>query len=218
MDSRPRDGRRIILRHQHEFPAVTLAGHRHEGRRPCRIAILDRVDDPAGFVGSFRHAIWRLIEDHVEHDPALVRAQVLQLGAHKASDRRAGAVAAHDIAGLYLGKGARFEVFIANADVIARLVERERFAAQPHIDRWKARHAIAQNGFEFRLIEAVGVMPAFGSSAAAGDQQQQLAVGADVADVAADIEAWQQFFGEAHGLKQTHALAVQCDRARQVVN
>ena len=81
-------------RHQHEFPAMALAGHGHESRRPRRIAILDCVDDPAGFVGGFRHAVGRLLQDHVEDDPALMRAQVLQLGAHEAPHRRAGAVTA----------------------------------------------------------------------------------------------------------------------------
>ena len=197
---------------------MPLPRHRHKSRRSRRIAILDRVDDTAGFVSRFRHAARRLIQDHVEHNPTLVRAQVLQRRSHEAPDRRTCPVAANDITRGNLREFSGCEILVANPNVIAEFIERECLAAQSHVNRGKARDALAQYRFEFRLIETVGVVPALRADAAAADQQQQLAVGADMANVTTDRKQWQQLRRQAHGLDKPHALAVECHRPRQMVN
>lgn len=102
--------------------------------------------------------------------------------------------------------------------MIAEFIERECLAARSHVDRGKARDAPAQYGFEFRLIETVGVVPALRPDAAAADQQQQFAVGADVTDVATNGKQWQQLLRQTHCLNKPHALAVERYRPRQVVD
>ena len=102
--------------------------------------------------------------------------------------------------------------------MIVLLVEREDIAAQSDIDVAVPPDASTQNAFEFRLVEAVGMIPSVRTNAAARDQYEQLAFGVHVPNVATDAELRQQRFRQSHGLEQPHALAVERNRPRHVID
>ena len=170
--ARFRNCRWVVARHQHELPAMPLSRHRDKGRRPRWIAILDRIDNAPRFIGGLGYAARRLVQDHVEHDPAFVGTQIVQRGSHEAPNKRPRAITADDIASGGLREFSGCEILVADTDVIAKFVERKGITAQPQIDGSETDNAISKHRLEFRLIETVRVMPTLRSNAAAANEQQ----------------------------------------------
>jgi len=112
---------------------MPLSRHWYKGRRPGRIAILDRVDDAPRFIGGFgtpRAAAPGSCRARSSVRASADRAAPL----HEAPDQRTGAVTADDIASGRLREFSSCEVLVADADMITAFVECEGITAQPQID------------------------------------------------------------------------------------
>ena len=102
------------------------------GHRPRRVAVLHRVVGQAGHV---------FVQQHVEHQPGLVQAEVVHRCGQQLADQRARAVAADDVAGVEL----------AHVGDLATEMDR-------HVR--EARDAGAQDLFELRLVKIPVARPA----------------------------------------------------------
>ena len=78
-----------FLGEAHELPAPAARSARHGGGRPRRVADLEvgRVEDPG------------LVEDHVDDEPVVEEAPVVDVDAEQGANGRVGAVAADDVPG-----------------------------------------------------------------------------------------------------------------------
>src|SRR5215207_9177776 len=102
--------------------------------------------------------------------------------------------------------------------MVAALVEREHVVTRFCFYIAVSFDAAAQYALEVRLEEKVRMMPAIRPNPTARDQYEQLAFSIHVANVAANPKLRQQCFGKPHGLEQPHALTVERNRTRHVIN
>ena len=201
---------RVFTRQEHDFPAQVPAGAQQKGGGPRRLAEL-RI--------GFRQArASALVQQHVDHQPGLVEAQVVMRHADLPAHGRGGAVAADQVFGARLAGGARG---VAQVDGDTRVVLRERdeLATQRQFHRRQFAHLRPQYLLDGRLQEHHRGRPAHRIRRVDhGEPADQLAIHAVVLGSEERCKVRPHRLGHVEVLVDAQDLVVHGEGARLVVN
>ena len=155
----------------------------------------------------------------IDHQPALVEAQILQRQAERPADAAVGAVAAdQEIPGHRLGSAA-VEIEDVDLDPVAGVAETLDRPAEQHGHGLAPGQRLAQQALHLRLDEGEGRRPAEVPGRRQRIEQLDDPV-VDAAEVGAGMgpDALGEFLRHAAELEDAHALPIEGDGARLVVN
>ena len=158
------------------------------------------------------------MQDQVDDEPALVRLEIVERRAHRLADHRSRAVAADDVAGVDPLDRAASSILDAQPHRVVDDFDRDRPMRRAQRDARVLAHPFSQHRLEGRLVEAIARMPALRPDLRRpAPVDQQTAPGIDELHAGRHDEIRREFVGDADRLEDPHALAVEVDGARQVV-
>ena len=160
----------------------------------------------------------RFLENQINHQPGLVKSEIVEFRADKVPGEGSCPVTADDITcpSRMLIAAGPVPVFNRYATVIR--LELGNLAFRPSVHTRETRHAVSQDGFEIRLMKQISRPPAHGRDAGRPRPiEEQFSVGRDEAHPVPLPGNRFDPVRQAEGLKNPHDLAIEGDRARQVI-
>ena len=202
--------RGVFVGAQRDLPAPALIDAAHIGRRSGGIAELHAVIAERGNVA---------LQESVDDQPALVKAEILQRGPDQAARQGASAVATDDIFGAAAMQRPRRQGLELDVDAIGILPDRVDVRTQAHVHVRLGGGDIAQRAFEVGLVKAKADVPALRADIErTRPVEDQAPLGVDEMHARRNARAPGDAVGDAQRLEHAHRFVVEMDRARQREN
>jgi hypothetical protein len=158
------------------------------------------------------------LQDHVDDEPAFMKAIVFHAALDIAAYERACSVAADDILRRDTFDAAAAHVLVAQFDPIALVLDMENLAAAAHHDILPPTQMVAQQFFKVWLVEPVVRPPALWPfTLRPRPVEKQFALRIDEAHARMVMGLFFHLVGDADPLEDAHHLGIEMHRTRQVI-